>query len=95
MAQPEAPGLLEAVRQRFLELSGDQEGVGALDVVGALAGELLARPIECIAESPRHGTTVSSVLAAADNALYRAKRAGGDVQVVYDAAVRSVAVVSR
>jgi len=29
-----------------------------------------------IAESPRHGTTVSSVLAAADNALYRAKRGG-------------------
>jgi len=29
-----------------------------------------------IAESPQHGTTVSSVLAAADNALYRAKRAG-------------------
>ena len=29
-----------------------------------------------IAESPHHGTTVSSVLAAADNALYRAKRAG-------------------
>ncbi len=29
-----------------------------------------------IAESPDHGTTVSSVLAAADNALYRAKRAG-------------------
>src|ERR671917_611049 len=30
-----------------------------------------------IAESPQHGTTVSSVLAAADNALYRAKRGGG------------------
>jgi diguanylate cyclase (GGDEF)-like protein len=29
-----------------------------------------------VAESPRHGTTVSSVLAAADNALYRAKRGG-------------------
>ena len=29
-----------------------------------------------IAESPHHGTTVSSVLAAADNALYRAKRSG-------------------
>src|SRR5918997_93380 len=29
-----------------------------------------------IAESPQHGTTVSSVLAAADNALYRAKRGG-------------------
>jgi diguanylate cyclase (GGDEF)-like protein len=29
-----------------------------------------------IAESPRHGTTVSSVLAAADTALYNAKRAG-------------------
>ena len=29
-----------------------------------------------IAESPDHGTTVSSVLAAADNALYRAKRGG-------------------
>ena len=29
-----------------------------------------------IAESPHHGTTVSSVLAAADNALYRAKRGG-------------------
>jgi diguanylate cyclase (GGDEF)-like protein len=29
-----------------------------------------------IAESPRHGTTVSSVLAAADTALYTAKRAG-------------------
>jgi diguanylate cyclase (GGDEF)-like protein len=29
-----------------------------------------------IAESPLHGTTVSSVLAAADNALYRAKRGG-------------------
>ena len=29
-----------------------------------------------IAESPQHGTTVSSVLAAADTALYRAKRGG-------------------
>jgi diguanylate cyclase (GGDEF)-like protein len=29
-----------------------------------------------IAESPHHGTTVGSVLAAADNALYRAKRGG-------------------
>jgi diguanylate cyclase (GGDEF)-like protein len=29
-----------------------------------------------IAESPNHGTTVSSVLAAADSALYRAKRGG-------------------
>ena len=29
-----------------------------------------------IAESPLHGSTVSSVLAAADNALYRAKRGG-------------------
>src|SRR5215210_1820230 len=29
-----------------------------------------------IAESPQHGTTVGSVLAAADNALYRAKRGG-------------------
>jgi diguanylate cyclase (GGDEF)-like protein len=29
-----------------------------------------------VAESPEHGTTVSSVLAAADNALYRAKRGG-------------------
>ncbi|HYF40381.1 MAG TPA: sensor domain-containing diguanylate cyclase [Gemmatimonadales bacterium] len=29
-----------------------------------------------IAESPQHGTTVSSVLAAADSALYRAKRGG-------------------
>jgi diguanylate cyclase (GGDEF)-like protein len=29
-----------------------------------------------IAESPQHGTTVSSLLAAADNALYRAKRSG-------------------
>jgi len=29
-----------------------------------------------IAESPQHGTTVSAILAAADNALYRAKRGG-------------------
>jgi diguanylate cyclase (GGDEF)-like protein len=31
-----------------------------------------------IAEAPRHGTTVSSLLAAADTALYRAKRGGRD-----------------
>ena len=37
-----------------------------------------------IAESPRHGTTVSSVLAAADNALYKAKRAGRNAVEVAD-----------
>jgi diguanylate cyclase (GGDEF)-like protein len=37
-----------------------------------------------IAESPRHGTTVSSVLAAADTALYNAKRAGRDTVEVAD-----------
>lgn len=31
-----------------------------------------------IAEAPRHGTTVSTLLAAADTALYRAKRGGRD-----------------
>src|SRR5919106_484941 len=38
-----------------------------------------------IAESPQHGTTVSSVLAAADNALYRAKRAGRNTVEVAEA----------
>src|ERR671921_290207 len=38
-----------------------------------------------IAESPRHGTTVSSVLAAADNALYRAKRGGRNTVEVAEA----------
>jgi diguanylate cyclase (GGDEF)-like protein len=37
-----------------------------------------------IAESPRHGTTVSSVLAAADTALYKAKRGGRDSVEVAD-----------
>jgi diguanylate cyclase (GGDEF)-like protein len=37
-----------------------------------------------IAESPRHGTTVSSVLAAADTALYKAKRAGRNAVEVSD-----------
>ncbi|HEU4955850.1 MAG TPA: GGDEF domain-containing protein, partial [Gemmatimonadales bacterium] len=37
-----------------------------------------------IAESPRHGTTVSSLLAAADTALYNAKRAGRDTVEVAD-----------
>ena len=38
-----------------------------------------------IAESPRHGTTVSSIMAAADKALYRAKRGGRDaVEVAVD-----------
>src|SRR5688572_20995480 len=37
-----------------------------------------------IAESPRHGTTVSSLLAAADNALYRAKRGGRHAVEVAD-----------
>ncbi len=37
-----------------------------------------------IAESPRHGTTVSSVLAAADGALYKAKRGGRDSVEVAD-----------
>ena len=38
-----------------------------------------------IAESPQHGTTVSSVLAAADNALYRAKRGGRNTVEVAEA----------
>jgi diguanylate cyclase (GGDEF)-like protein len=38
-----------------------------------------------IAESPRHGTTVSSVLGAADNALYRAKRGGRNTVEVAEA----------
>jgi diguanylate cyclase (GGDEF)-like protein len=38
-----------------------------------------------IAESPHHGTTVSSVLAAADNALYRAKRGGRNTVEVAEA----------
>jgi diguanylate cyclase (GGDEF)-like protein len=37
-----------------------------------------------ISESPRHGTTVSSVLAAADGALYKAKRSGRDSVEVAD-----------
>jgi diguanylate cyclase (GGDEF)-like protein len=37
-----------------------------------------------IAVSPRHGTTVSSLLAAADGALYRAKRGGRDAVEVAD-----------
>jgi len=37
-----------------------------------------------IAEAPRHGTTVSSVLAAADTALYKAKRAGRNAVEVAD-----------
>ena len=37
-----------------------------------------------IAESPRHGTTVSSVLAAADTALYQAKRGGRNAVEVAD-----------
>src|ERR687898_273103 len=38
-----------------------------------------------IAESPQHGTTVSSVLAAADTALYRAKRGGRNTVEVAEA----------
>ena len=37
-----------------------------------------------IAESPQHGTTVSSLLAAADTALYKAKRAGRNTVEVAD-----------
>jgi len=37
-----------------------------------------------IAESPRHGTTASSVLAAADTALYKAKRSGRNAVEVAD-----------
>jgi diguanylate cyclase (GGDEF)-like protein len=37
-----------------------------------------------IAESPKHGTTVSSLLAAADTALYKAKRAGRNAVEVAD-----------
>lgn len=37
-----------------------------------------------IAEVPRHGTTVQTVLAAADTALYRAKRGGRDSVAVAD-----------
>jgi PleD family two-component response regulator len=37
-----------------------------------------------IAESPRHGTTVGSLLAAADTALYNAKRAGRNTVEVAD-----------
>ncbi len=37
-----------------------------------------------VAESPRHGTTVSSLLAAADAALYKAKRGGRDAVEVAD-----------
>ncbi len=37
-----------------------------------------------IAESPRHGTTVSSLLAAADAALYKAKRGGRNAVEVSD-----------
>jgi diguanylate cyclase (GGDEF)-like protein len=37
-----------------------------------------------VAESPRHGTTVSSLLAAADSALYKAKRGGRNTVEVAD-----------
>lgn len=37
-----------------------------------------------IAESPKHGTTVSSILAAADSALYKAKRGGRNTVEVAD-----------
>jgi hypothetical protein len=35
---------VQALAQSLLKLGGDQKGVGALDVVRTLAGELLARP---------------------------------------------------
>jgi diguanylate cyclase (GGDEF)-like protein len=37
-----------------------------------------------VAESPRHGTTVSSILAAADTALYKAKRGGRNTVEIAD-----------
>jgi diguanylate cyclase (GGDEF)-like protein len=37
-----------------------------------------------VAESPRHGTTVSSILAAADTALYKAKRGGRNIVEIAD-----------
>ena len=37
-----------------------------------------------IAEAPRHGRTVSGLLAAADAALYKAKRGGRDSAEVAD-----------
>ena len=37
-----------------------------------------------IADSPRHGTTVSTLLAAADAALYKAKRGGRNAVEIAD-----------
>jgi diguanylate cyclase (GGDEF)-like protein len=37
-----------------------------------------------VAEAPRHGSTVGAILAAADTALYRAKRGGRNTVEVAD-----------
>ena len=52
-----------------------QAGLPALSPFGQ--GEPVTVSIG-VAAAPRHGTTVGSLMAAADAAMYKAKRAGGN-----------------
>jgi len=52
-----------------------QAGLSALLPLGQ--GHRIAVSIG-VAAAPEHGTTVSSLMAAADAAMYKAKRAGGN-----------------
>jgi diguanylate cyclase (GGDEF)-like protein len=62
-------------REAMVLVGRIQAGLAALKPLGQ--GHPVAVSIG-IAAAPRHGTTVSSLMAAADAAMYKAKRAGGN-----------------
>lgn len=62
-------------REAMVLIGRIQAGLPALDPLGQ--GHPIAVSIG-VAAAPRHGTTVGSLMAAADAAMYKAKRAGGN-----------------
>jgi len=65
---------LEQIRL-FIKSLPIQYGEQVLGMISLSAG---------IAQTPEHGTTVSELLRAADEAMYAAKQAGGDRIAIYE-----------
>jgi diguanylate cyclase (GGDEF)-like protein/putative nucleotidyltransferase with HDIG domain len=92
-------GVARVGGEEFAMILPDTGGTGGLLIAERLRGKLAeelrhdAEPVTIsfgVASFPEHGQTASSLLRAADEALYAAKRNGRDRSVLHSAALRDV-----
>jgi diguanylate cyclase (GGDEF)-like protein/putative nucleotidyltransferase with HDIG domain len=92
-------GLARVGGEEFAMILPDTDGTGGLLIAERLRGKLAeelrhdAEPVTIsfgVASFPEHGQTAGSLLRAADEALYAAKRNGRDRSVLHSAALRDV-----